>query len=200
MLFHLSRHPYAGLYGAILVCSFWVPFSKTIIILAAGILASKGVGSLYLFMLVAAAALVTADGIYFTIGYLGGEQVLAWRIFARGGFRESLRQAEKTYRTQEWWAVFTARFTPFVRVVIFLVAGLSRMSLVRFLAADLSSAVLFVPAAMLVGYFFPGNRRHLVEYIREGEFVAAVLFLVVLALFFLLARRRKRVRQPEDCG
>jgi membrane protein DedA with SNARE-associated domain len=188
------------LYGAILVCSFWIPFSKTLVIAGAGILASRGVGNLYAYMLVSVAALVTADSIYFAVGYFGGEQVLSWRIFARRGFRESLRQAESSYRMQEWWAVFTARFTPFVRVVIFTAAGLSRMSPVRFLAADLCSAVLFVPAAMLAGYFFSGNRQRLVAYIREGEFAAAFLFLVVLVLFFLVARRRKRARQPENCG
>lgn len=194
---YLSRYSYAGLFGVILACSFGFPFSKTLSLLGAGILASQGAGNLLLYMVVGLAALVTSDSVYFCIGYFGGPRVLNWRFFARRHFQESLREAEASYRTQEWWAVFSARFTPFVRSVIFLTAGLSRMAPHRFLAADLLSALLFVPAVALSGFFFSENRRSLVGIIQEGEFLASLLILFALALFFLVTRRRKRARGAD---
>jgi membrane protein DedA with SNARE-associated domain len=191
LLPYLERYSYVGLYGLILACSFGFPFSKTLSILGAGVLASAGIGDLYLYMLVGLAGMVSADSIYFLAGYVGGEKILSWKVFARRGLRESLRQAQTTYRRQGWWAVFSARFTPFVRSVIFLVAGVSRMPISRFLAADLLSALLLVPAVTIAGYQFSENQEGIIEGVRKAENVAAVLFLLVLVFLVLLAWRQQ---------
>ena len=197
---YLQRYSYVGLYGLILACSFGFPFSKTLLLLAGGILASQGVGNLYLYMIIGLAGLVTADGIYFLLGFYGQRRILTWRDFARPKFIEALREAETTYQRQRWWAVFSARFTPFVRTVIFLAAGLSRMSPVRFLSADFLSALFFVPFLSFTGYFFSANRRVLVQYIKEGEVVLAVVALVALALFFIVSKKRKKGGVPKNKG
>ena len=120
-----------GLFGLLLACSFGFPFSKTLIVLAGGILASQGVGNLSLYMLVGLAGLVTADSIFFSVGYLGGKRVLRWRVFLRPKFREKLEVAQNVFQEKGGWAVFGARFTPFVRTAIYLSAGLSRMAPAR---------------------------------------------------------------------
>jgi len=157
------------------------------------VLASQGIGNLYVFMAISVAGLVTADGSYYFLGYLGGKRVLAWRTFSRRKFRERLLLAETEYRRQGWWAVFSARFTPFLRTVIFFVAGLSRMAPQRFFLADTLSALLFAPALVLSGYLFSENRQVLLQHIRESEEALAVLFLLlILVLLFRALRRRKR--------
>ena len=189
------------MYGLLLACSFGFPFSKTLLILAGGILASQGMGNLYLYMLIGVAGLVTADSIYFLLGFLGGKKILTWRFFSRSKFREALREAETTYRRQRWWAVFSARFTPFLRSVIFLAAGLSRMSTVRFLTADILSALIFVPVLSFIGYVFSENRGILVRTIKEGEVVLAMGVLLALAFLFYISRKRKKgTTTPRNRG
>lgn len=192
LFFYLQRYSYAGLFGLILACGFGFPFSKTLCVLGAGILASREVGDLVLYMLVSLAALVLSDSIYFFIGFFGGTRVLHWRFFSRRHLQEALWRVEAAYRTQEWWAVFSARFTPFVRSVIFLAAGMSRMAPARFLAADILSALLLVPAAALAGYFFSEYRRSLVEFVTRAEVFATVFVLAALVLAVLLSRRKRR--------
>ncbi len=183
----------------ILACSFGFPFSKTASLLAAGVLASQGIGSLTVYVVIGLAGLVTADGIYYFLGYWGGERVLKWRIFSRRGSLEGLQEAERRYRRQGWWAVFAARFTPFVRAVIFLVAGMSRMSPHRFFLADTLSALVYVLPLCLSGYLFSENRIAIYRFVRESEVVvAAVLALGVVSLLGWLAWKRRRRGRGRD--
>jgi len=189
------------LFGLLLACSFGFPFSKTLSLIAAGVLVSRGVGQLPAFMLVGVAGLVASDGIYYGLGYWGGERVLRWRFFSRHVSLEALREAELRYHRQGWWAVFAARFTPFVRVVIFLVAGLSRMSPRRFFLADALSAVLYVLPLCLAGYHFSENRRRIYQAVRESEALLAGLVLlgtVGLAGWVWWKRRPGRRGAPES--
>jgi membrane protein DedA with SNARE-associated domain len=194
---YLVRYSYVGVFGLILLFSTLLPFSKTLVIVGTGILASRGIGNVPGYLLVSLAGLVTADSCYYLLGYVGGERVLRWRRFSGARKRERFRQAEERFRRQGGVAVFSARFLPFLRCPIFVVAGLSRMSPVRFLLADFLSACLFVPLAVSLGYYFSENQAVLVRYVRKGEFLLALLILAVLVLCFLLPRRPGGSRAPK---
>ncbi len=194
---YLVRYSYVGVFGLILLFSTLLPFSKTLVIVGTGILASRGIGNVPGYLLVCLAGLVTADSCYYLLGYIGGERVLRWRRFSGARERERFRQAEERFRRHEWLAVFSARFLPFLRCPIFVVAGLSRMSPLRFLLADCLSACLFVPLAILLGYYFSENQEVLVRHVRKGEFVLALLILVILALCFFLPRKPGGRRAPK---
>ena len=194
---YLVRYSYLGVYGLILVFSLPLPFSKTLVILGAGILAAEGIGSLPAYMLVSLAGLVTADSIYYFLGYWGGERVLEWKLFSGPDKEKRFRAAEARFRRHEWLAVFTARFLPFLRSLVFVVAGLSRMSPLRFLVADFLSACILVPAAVVSGYLFAENREALVQHMKEGEFVLGVVVCLVLAVLFFFPRRPGGGRTPK---
>jgi membrane protein DedA with SNARE-associated domain len=146
-------------------------------------------------MVIGLAGLVTADGIYYFLGYWGGERVLKWKIFSLRGSLEGLQEAEKRYQRQGWWAVFAARFAPFIRMVIFLVAGMSRMSPQRFFLADGLSALVYVPVLCLSGYLFSENRQELYRHVKESEeIVAAVIVLGAAALLAWAVWKRRKGR------
>jgi membrane protein DedA with SNARE-associated domain len=188
---YLVRYSYLGVYGLILVFSFVLPFSKTLVILGAGILAAQGIGNLPAYMLVSLAGLVTADGIYYFLGYWGGDRVLEWKLFSGPDQKKRFRAAEARFRRHEWLAVFTARFLPFLRSLVFVVAGLSRMSPLRFFLADFLSACILVPVATASGYFFAENREALVQYVKEGEFLLGLVVCLILAILFFFPRKPK---------
>ncbi len=188
---YLVRYSYLGVYGLILLFSTVLPFSKTLVIVGAGILASQGIGSLPVYLLVSLAGFVTADSIYYSLGYVFGERVLRWKAFSGPPNKERFREAEARFRRHDWLAVFSARFLPFLRCPIFVVAGMSRMFPLRFLLADFLSACLLAPVAIALGYFFGENRELLVRHIKEGEYVLALLVCLVLGFLFFFPRRRK---------
>ncbi len=192
---YLVRFSYLGIFAMLILFSFVSPFSKTLVIVASGVLASQGIGNLYLFIAVGIAGLVTADSMYFSVGYLWGEKILAMRYFAKPGKRDKLIEAERRFRKHGWLAVFGARFTPFIRGIIFMVAGASGMSWSSFLQADGLSALVVAPLAALAGYAFAEKHAQIADYIGEGEnllaLIAAALILCMILDFW---RRRGKGR------
>ena len=189
---YLVRYSYLGVYGLILLFSTVLPFSKTLVIVASGILASQGIGSLPVYLMVSLAGLVTADSIFYSLGYFFGERVLGWKTFSGPRNQQRFREAEARFRRHDGFAVFSARFLPFLRCAIFVVAGMSRMFPLRFLLADFLSACLLAPVAISLGYFFGENRELLVRYVKEGEYVLGLLVFLLLVFLFLFPRRPKR--------
>ena len=189
---YLVRYSYLGVYGLILMFSTVLPFSKTLVIVAAGILASQGIGSLPVYLMVSLAGLVTADSVYYSLGYFFGERVLGWKTFSGPRNQQRFREAEARFRRHDGFAVFSARFLPFLRCAIFVVAGMSRMFPLRFLLADFLSACLLAPVAISLGYFFGENRELLVRYIKEGEFVLALLVCLLLVFLFLFPKKPRK--------
>lgn len=188
---YLVRYSYLGVYGLILLFSTVLPFSKTLVIVAAGILASQGIGSLPVYLMVSLAGLVTADGVYYSLGYFFGERVLGWKTFSGPRNQQRFREAEARFRRHDGFAVFSARFLPFLRCPIFVVAGMSRMFPLRFLLVDFLSACLLAPVAIASGYFFGENRELLVRYVKEGEYALALVVCLLLVFLFLLPRGSK---------
>lgn len=190
---YLVRYSYLGVYGLILLFSTAMPFfSKTLVIVAAGILASQGIGSLPVYLVVSLAGLVTADGAFYSLGYFFGERVLGWKTFSGPRDQQRFREAEARFQKHDGLAVFSARFLPFLRCPIFVVAGISRMFPLRFLLADFLSACLLAPVAIALGYFFGENRESLVRYVREGEYVLALLVCLFLVFLFLFPRKPRK--------
>ncbi|MEW6443604.1 MAG: DedA family protein [bacterium] len=190
----IIRHSYLGLFILILACSFGFPFSKTLTLLGSGVLASRETGSLPLYMLAGLVGLVTADSIYFLAGTLGGERILRLRWLARPGARRLFESAEERFRDYGGAAVFSARFTPYLRGLVFLAAGMSRMPAARFLAADSLSALILVPAATLAGFLLSRHGNALVTAFSQAQGILAVVSVLVIAVLFLVPIGRGRRR------
>ncbi len=188
---YLEKYSYLGIFVLILLCSFVVPGSKTLIVVAGGVLAAEDMGNLYLYMGVSIIALVTADSIYFGIGRLFGERVMNMPYFRKANRRERLIEAQRRLMTYGWLAVFSARFTPFLRALIFVVAGASGMPYARFFQADALSAFLMVPLVATIGYLVAEKRSVVYNYISEAEYVLAILLAIAILMFLFFPRRGK---------
>jgi len=191
-LIYLLNHSYIGMFGLLIACSFIFPFSKTVLLLAGGVLASRGIGELYIYMLIGMAGLVTADTIYFYLGGLGGEKVVHWRLFKRLKRLKGFNEAEAYFKQYELLAVFGARFVPVFRNVVYFSAGLSKMPIVRFLTADFLSALLLVLTVSLVGYFMAEKYQLLARWLDEGKYIFGLLICLMFFLYFLYRRRQHR--------
>lgn len=191
---YLSDYSYLGVFVLIVAFSFMPPLSKTLVIVAAGILAFEGVGNVYLYILVCVAALVTIDSVFFLMGYLNKTNVLDWAYFSAPKRQQKLVAAESYFRRHEMFAVFSARFLPFIRAFVFVVAGLNRMSPWRFLAADILSATLFVPVAIALGYLLAEQQETLVRYAQQGEFALGAVVAIIVIVLFVIARKKAKPR------
>lgn len=91
------------------------------------------------------------DQVGFLIGRHAGRAYLDKRQGRR--IRHAIRWSERFYDRYGWWSIVVARFVPFARVIIPVVAGVGRMNYYRFVTSNVVGAVLWGVGLSLTGYF-----------------------------------------------
>lgn len=156
------------------------------LLFAAGTFA--GMGSLdiaTLFVLLTVAA-VLGDAANYTIGLMLGPKVLTndSRIFRK----EYLDKTHRFYERYGGKTIILARFIPIVRTFAPFLAGVGKMSYVRFAMFNVVGAVLWISVCLGAGYFFGG-----LEAVRKNFtlVVFGIIFVSVLPAAIEILRSRR---------
>ena len=110
------------------------------------------------------------------VGFLLGRRYGRGYLDRRGGRRTQAMvvKTESFYRKYGWWAVVVARFMPWARVFVPVVAGVGRMNYYKFLSSNVVGALAWGVGITLTGYYaasIPGVKS--AAYIIAGFFIAA---------------------------
>jgi membrane-associated protein len=114
------------------------------------------------------------------VGFLLGRRYGRGYLDRHGGRRTqaAIAKTERFYTMFGWWAVVIARFMPWGRVFIPVIAGVGRMNYYRFLTSNLVGAVAWGAGMTVIGYFaasVPGIKS--AAYVIGGAFIlASVVF------------------------
>jgi membrane-associated protein len=167
------------------------------LLFVAGALAATSGGGMDIGVLIAVllSAAVLGDNTNYWIGRWFGLKVLHWgqgapRIFNRGAY-------DKAHAFYEQYGAMTmtvARFIPLVRTFAPFVAGVARMTYLRYFAFDLLGGVIWVFSLTLAGYWFgnlPAVKSNL-SFIILGIIAISVLPIAVGWLRARLARQDAR--------
>ncbi len=160
------------------------------LLFAAGLVsAAEGSGvSLTVLVIGVLVAAVAGDSVGYAFGARLGRPWLERR--AAGGRLDArhLRRAEAFYERFGWFAVVAARWIPWVRTFVPILAGAARMPYRRFLPANIVGAVIWGAGLLVIGHLAATEPtlRH-TSYVVAGAFVATSL---VLAVIGVVRRRR----------
>lgn len=111
------------------------------------------------------------DQVGFLIGRHAGRPYLDKRKGKR--IQAAIRWSEKFYERYGWWSIVVARFVPFGRVIIPVVAGIGRMNYYRFVSSNIVGALAWGVGLSLTGYFaasIPGVKN--AAYVIAGIVIA----------------------------
>ncbi|HET9147534.1 MAG TPA: VTT domain-containing protein [Acetobacteraceae bacterium] len=149
----------------------------TAVIIALGALVPDGALHFLPLVIFATAGAVAGDGLSYWLGHhYKGEALSHWPLQR---YPTLLKQGEEFFDKHGGKAVLVARFTPGVRAVVPLVAGITGMTTVRFYSLNILSALLWAPAHVAMGVLVGASLTIL------GA-VAGRLEAVVLAFFILI--------------
>lgn len=150
-------------------------------------------------ILVATVGVIAGDQAGYALGRFGGERLARrWKRLLKP---ERLAKVEQYYRKHGGKTVFLGRFTPFLRSLGALVAGISKMSYLRFTLWDMLGAILWGIAVPLVGYIFG---RYGIASIRAIDNALQTPGYVLLGLavaggaYYLWRRRKAHKAQEKD--
>jgi membrane-associated protein len=166
------------------------------LIFAAGTFAARGdLNILTLFVLLAIAA-VLGDTVNYWIGKIIGPKVFQKensRIFKRS----YLERTHDFYEKYGAETIIIARFVPIVRTFAPFVAGIGRMSYIRFLSYNVVGGVGWVALFTFGGYFF-GN----IAFVKKNFslVIMAIIIISLLPAVLEFLKHRKSERSGGDAG
>lgn len=154
----------------------------------AGTLAAGGGMDVHLLALLLTIAAVLGNTVNYSIGRFVGPKVFQ-REHSRFLNRKALDRAHAFYEKYGGTTIIITRFVPILRTFAPFVAGIARMTYLKFTAYNLAGALAWVLSLLYAGYWF-GN----VEFVRQN--LTAVIFgiigLSLLPLAFEYLRYRLR--------
>ena len=133
-----------------ILLGFFLP-GDTVLFAAGLATASPKVGvATWLLALCVGVAAVAGDAAGFGMGHRYGRPALEKRVAKRVGV-EKLRQAEDFYDRYGAFALVAARFIPWVRTLVPLLAGASRMRYPKFAAGNVTGALIWAVGLIVIG-------------------------------------------------
>jgi len=172
-----------------LVVTPFLPGDSLLFVL--GAFSAVGSTKLLWVLVVLICAAIIGDSVNYSLGKLFGE-----RLLAKGDHRFFKREhVERTHRFYEKYGgktIILARFVPIVRTFAPFVAGIGKMSYLKFLAYNVVGGILWVAIFVLAGYFF-GNIPLIKEHFTIVIFVIIIISLLpVITEFWKNANLNKK--------
>ncbi|HEY7674315.1 MAG TPA: DedA family protein [Burkholderiales bacterium] len=202
LLVHLDRHLATLLqqYGPwVYLLLFAIIFCETGLVVTpflpgdsllfiAGALGAAGGIDVHLLAALLVIAATLGNTVNYSIGYFLGPKVFHWersRFFNRG----ALDRAHLFYEKHGGKAIIITRFVPILRTFAPFVAGIARMTYLRFTVYNVAGALAWVVSLLYAGYWF-GN----VPFVRQNltTFILGIIALSMMPLVFEYLRHRLR--------
>jgi membrane protein DedA with SNARE-associated domain len=180
----IGHYGYLVVFLGVLLESVGIPLPGETILIASGVMVQQGhldLGDAILFGILGA---VVGDQVGYWVGREGGRPfVLRWGRYVLVA-PERLARAERFFARHGGKAVFLARFITGLRVFGALVAGISRMRWRTFFFYNALGGMLWVAAAVMVGYLLGGSLDFIERWAGRASLLLLGLMILGLAFYF----------------
>ena len=179
---------------SMLILGILIP--ATALLLMAGGLVGSGELSIVPILLWGYAGAILGDALSFWIGKWFGPGVLRWRILKR--HRTSVARARLFFHRYGFLAVLAGRFLGPMRSTVPTVAGVMGMPDLRFQAANVLSAIVWVPGLLAPGFFAARSLDAAMQSPRVMVYGVAALCVAIGVATAIAMSRRKKPQERRD--
>ncbi len=164
--------------GTGLLIGAFIPFiTGDSLVFAAGLVAATAGSQVNIFVMATGVGIAAwlGDQVGYTLGRHFGRPYLDKR---KGiWLQNAIAKSEKFYLAWGWWAVVIARFMPWARVFIPVIAGISRMNYYKFFSANLVGAIAWGVGLTLAGYY-----AATIPVVKNASYGIAIFFITLSIL------------------
>jgi membrane protein DedA with SNARE-associated domain len=199
ILSHAS-HAHWFVFGAILLAGVNLPISIDILVIATALVAARILpeNTPQLFLSVLLGCYFSA-WIAFWIGRVLGPKIARISFFSKLLSPERLEKARKFYMRNGFWALILGRFIPFgVRNCLFMSAGMSRMSFVKFICIDAIACTLWCGSFFYLVYALGNNYETLLSSVKAFNLLIFFAFSVTVIGIIWYKKRKKSQNISHD--
>jgi membrane protein DedA with SNARE-associated domain len=196
-----SNLGYGGVFFLMAVESSFIPLPSELVVPPAAYLASKGEMNVFLIVLLAGLGSVAGASFNYILArilgrpliYLIAEKKWAKYIFLN---KSHIEKAEKYFLERGNIATFLGRLVPGIRHLISIPAGFVKMNYLSFVFYTFLGATVWSAILAALGYFFGENQEFIFKYSKMIGIIFLVIFIVFVASFFFIRKRRKARNLP----
>ena len=181
-----EHFPYLGLFALLILGGVGLPFPEDTTLMLTGFLISQHVVRMLPAVIVVYAGALTADMLIFLVGRKYGRRIVDLPRFKKILTVERLLAIEERFAKQGTLLILAGRHLIGLRAQLFLVAGVMRMPVLKFVLADAISLSLTVAVMVGAGYVGGNSLQILKKDITRVEHVLVFLAVIVLGIVLLL--------------
>jgi membrane protein DedA with SNARE-associated domain len=188
-------YTYLLVFAVLLLCGFGLPIPEDITLVAAGLMAYYGKADVYVMIGVGLAGVMLGDGAMFQIGKRLGYRVFEWKWMAKILHAERLELVKDKLRNHGYKVIFSARFMPGLRSLVFMSSGALGIPFHIFLIFDGLAALISVPAIVFSCYFFGDQINRaigVIKNVEHGILVAIGAGILYFVVKYVLKKRREK--------
>jgi membrane protein DedA with SNARE-associated domain/rhodanese-related sulfurtransferase len=193
----LISHGLPIIFGAVFLDQMGIPIPCAPWLLAAGALAAVGKFNWLLALLLSILACLIADTIWFYLGRYRGTQVLGFLCRISLEPDSCVRRTVNVFTRYGWRGIIIAKFLPGMSTVTPPLAGMSKLTLRRFLFFDVIGSILFSGTFILLGYIFSNQIAQIAAALEHigGDALAVIVALVLLYIAYKFLQRQMLLRE-----
>ena len=160
--------------GTGLFVGAFIPFiTGDSLVFAAGLIAASSANNVNIWVMAIGVGIAAwlGDQVGFTLGRHYGRPYLDKR---KGKWiKAGITKSENLFTAWGWWAVVIARFMPWARVFVPVVAGIAKMNYYKFFSANLVGALAWGTGLTLCGYYSAS-----IPVVKNASYLIAAFFIV----------------------
>jgi membrane protein DedA with SNARE-associated domain len=189
---YIEHFTYLGLFVVLVLCGLGLPVPEDLALLTGGFLVHRGITQYPTTLAVSFIGVVAGDNSLFFLGRRFGAGVLKYLAFVRPHSRQRIERLKRFMDRHGHLAIFYARFLAGFRALVYLTAGSTGVTPRRFIIYDALGALISVPLAVSLGYFFGDQIDLAIGYLGGVErlLLAAAAASILFYAFNLLLRTR----------
>lgn len=183
---------YFGLFIAMVLGNIGAPVGSEVILPAAGALVATGhLPNLWVTIGVAVAAELVGQSIGYAVGFYGGRRAVErYGKYIRFHAAELVR-VERFFARWGSFAIFICRFTPFIRGVVGVPAGIAEMPLYKFYLWTFLGSLGFCGGLILLGNALGNHLDRILPLVHKFSLAMLVIVLIAVAAGFLISGRNR---------
>ncbi len=188
----VEHSPYAGIIFLLILGEIGLPFPEDATLILSGFLIAQKVTKPLPTLIVVYCGLLFTDFSLYWVGRKYGRKVVEHKKFRRILSAERLLTLEEKFKKWGIYVVFVGRHFLGIRAQIFLVAGVMRMSALKFILADAASAILTMTLMVGIGFWGGNSVQILQKDLKRIEHIGILILAILLTGWMIYRYFRSR--------
>jgi membrane protein DedA with SNARE-associated domain len=194
---YAQHFSYGGITAALVLTSIGLPIPEDILLLTAGFITAEGYANIWIMFVLTMCAVLVGDLVMYGLGHHFGEAIFRMAFFRRIFTPARQGKIHNLYKGHGKKTIFIVRFVPGLRSGVYVLAGASRMGVIRFFMADFLAAIISVPIFVSLGYFLAPHIEEVAKISSRAKIGLLLLIGLVSLGIFCYVKVMKKLITPD---